>query len=155
MSSYGKGDVREAFLEIVNPDGSMTSDFLFEKYSESKGRDGGTEGLPTSYGEEAEVLTLTLADKANSLKLELIYCVYPDTDVITRTARLINEGEGDVKIRKLMSTQIDLDPGDYAFTTFNGAWAREMKRTDMSVASASLLIHLSRATHRTVPILLS
>lgn len=139
MSSYGKGDVREAFLEIVNPDGSMTSDFLFEKYSESKGRDGGTEGLPTSYGEEAEVLTLTLADKANSLKLELIYCVYPDTDVITRTARLINEGEGDVKIRKLMSTQLDLDPDNYVFTTFTGAWAREMKRTDMSVSSARLV----------------
>lgn len=139
MSSYGKGDVREAFLEIVNPDGSMTSDFLFEKYSESKGRDGGTEGLPTSYGEEAEVLTLTLADKANSLKLELIYCVYPDTDVITRTARLINEGEGDVKIRKLMSTQLDFDPDNYVFTTFTGAWAREMKRTDMSVSSARLV----------------
>ena len=139
MSSYGKGDVREAFLEIVNPDGSMTSDFLFEKYSESKGRDGGTEGLPTSYGEEAEVLTLTLADKANSLKLELIYGVYSDTDVITRTARLINEGEGDVKIRKLMSTQLDLDPDNYVFTTFTGAWAREMKRTDMSVSSARLV----------------
>ncbi len=139
MSAYGKGDVREAFLEIVNPDGSMTSDFLFEKYSESKGRDGGTEGLPTSYGEEAEVLTLTLADKANSLKLELIYCVYPDTDVITRTARLINEGEGDVKIRKIMSTQLDLDPDNYVFTTFTGAWAREMKRTDMSVSSARLV----------------
>ena len=54
MSSYGKGDVREAFLEIVNPDGSTTSDFLYTGYSESKGRDGGTEGLPSSYGEDAD-----------------------------------------------------------------------------------------------------
>ncbi|MBQ6016994.1 MAG: alpha-galactosidase [Clostridiales bacterium] len=139
MSSYGKGDVREAFLEIVNSDGSMTSDFLYESFSESRGRDGGTEGLPTSYGEDAEVLTVTLADKANALKLELIYCVYPDSDAITRNARLINEGEGDVKIRKLMSTQIDLDPDSYVFTTFTGAWAREMKKTDMSVSSARLV----------------
>lgn len=139
MSSFGKGDVREAFLEIVNSDGSMTSDFLYSGYRESKGRDGGTEGLPSSCGEDAEVLTVTLTDKENSLKLELIYCVYPDTDVITRTAELINEGEGDIRIRKLMSCQIDFDPGEYVFSTFTGAWAREMKRTDMSVSSARLV----------------
>ena len=139
MSSYGKGDVREAFIEVVNSDGSMTSDFLFESYSESKGRDGGTEGLPTSYGEDAEVLAITLADKENPLKLELIYSVYSDTDVITRTAKLINEGDGDIRIRKLMSCQIDFDPGNYVFSTFTGAWAREMKRTDMSVSSARLV----------------
>ena len=139
MSSFGKGDVREAFLEIVNSDGSMTSDFLYSGYRESKGRDGGTEGLPSSCGEDAEVLTVTLTDKENSLKLELIYCVYPDTDVITRTAELINEGEVDIRIRKLMSCQIDFDPGEYVFSTFTGAWAREMKRTDMSVSSARLV----------------
>ena len=139
MSSFGKGDVREAFLEIVNSDGSMTSDFLYSGYRESKGRDGGTEGLPSSCGEDAEVLTVTLTDKENSLKLELIYCVYPDTDVITRTAELINEGEVDISIRKLMSCQIDFDPGEYVFSTFTGAWAREMKRTDMSVSSARLV----------------
>ena len=139
MSSFGKGDVREAFLEIVNSDGSMTSDFLYSGYRESKGRDGGTEGLPSSCGEDAEVLTVTLTDKENALKLELIYCVYPDTDVITRTAELINEGEVDIRIRKLMSCQIDFDPGEYVFSTFTGAWAREMKRTDMSVSSARLV----------------
>ena len=117
----------------------MTSDFLYSGYEESKGRDGGTEGLPTSYGEDAEVLTLTLTDKDNYLKLELIYCVYSDTDVITRTARLVNEGDGDIKIEKIMSCQIDFDPGSYVFSTFTGAWAREMKRTDMSVSSARLV----------------
>ena len=139
MSSYGKGDVREAFIEIVNADGSFTSDFLYSEYGQSKGRDGGSEGLPSSYGEDAEVLTLTLKDKENSLRLELIYCVYSDTDVITRTTRLINDGEGDIKIKKIMSTQIDLDPDNYVFTTFTGAWAREMKKTDMAVASARLV----------------
>ncbi len=139
MSSYGKGDVREAFLELVNADGSMTSDFLYEGYLESKGRDGGTEGLPTSYGEEAEVLTITLRDKDNGLKLELIYAVYPDCDVITRMSRLTNEGTDDIRIQKLMSCQIDLDPNSYVFSTFTGAWAREMKRTDMPVSSARLV----------------
>ena len=139
MSSYGKGDLREAFIEVVDPDGSRTSDFLFEKFEKSQGRDGGTEGLPTSYGEDAEVITLTLKDKDNGLTLELIYTVYSDTDVITRSARLINDGEADVKVEKIMSCQIDFDPGNYVFSTFTGAWAREMKRTDMSVSSARLV----------------
>ena len=139
MSSYGKGDVREAFIEVINSDGSLTSDFLFESFTESTGRDGGTEGLPSSYGEDAEVLTVTLADKENSLKLELIYSVYSDADVITRTAKLINGGDGDIRIRKIMSCQIDFDPGNYVFSTFTGAWSREMKRTDMSVSSARLV----------------
>ena len=139
MSSYGKGDNREAFIETVNSDGSMTSDFLYSGYEESSGRDGGSEGLPTSYGEDAEVLTVSLTDKENSLKLELIYSVYSDTDVITRSARLVNEGDGDIKIRKIMSSQIDFDPDNYVFTTFTGAWAREMKRTDISVSSARLV----------------
>ncbi len=106
MSSYGKGDVREAFIEIVNADGSFTSDFLYSEYGQSKGRDGGSEGLPSSYGEDAEVLSLTLKDKENSLRLELIYCVYSDTDVITRTTRLINDGEGDIKKRSVVFSAI-------------------------------------------------
>ena len=32
MSSYGKGDIREPFLEIVYADGSFTSDFVFDAY---------------------------------------------------------------------------------------------------------------------------
>ena len=31
MSSYGKGDFREPFVEMVHADGSATCDFLFEK----------------------------------------------------------------------------------------------------------------------------
>ena len=32
MSSYGKGDIREPFVEIVHADGSTTSDFHYESY---------------------------------------------------------------------------------------------------------------------------
>ena len=32
MSSYGKGDIREPFVELVHADGSMTSDFLYDTY---------------------------------------------------------------------------------------------------------------------------
>ena len=38
MSSYGKGDIREPMLEIINPDGSSTSDFRYEGYEQFKGK---------------------------------------------------------------------------------------------------------------------
>lgn len=38
MSSFGKGDIREPFVELTLSDGSMTSDFLFEKFEQGTGK---------------------------------------------------------------------------------------------------------------------
>ena len=131
MSSYGKGDIREPFVEIVHADGSFTSDFLFEKAEVIKGKKE-FETLPSSYGSEDEVETLevTLKDKQYGLTLILSYYVYEACDVITRSACIINDSNDKVTLKRLMSMSMDYDTPEYVFTTFNGAWAREMKRTD-------------------------
>ena len=136
MSSYGKGDIREPFIEVVHADGSYTSDFLFEKADIDKGKEE-YRTLPGSYDENNAVdhLCVTLRDHQYSLALELHYYVYEDCDIITRSARLINEGSEEIKLTRLMSMQLDLDEPEYVFTTFTGAWAREMKRTDTRVIS--------------------
>lgn len=136
MSSYGKGDIREPFVEVIHGDGSYTSDFLFEKADISKGKEE-YKTLPSSYDEKNEVdhLCVTLRDRQYSMALELHYYVYEDCDVITRSARLVNESSEEIKLTRLMSLQLDLDTPEYVFTTFTGAWAREMKRTDMHVIS--------------------
>lgn len=131
MSSYGKGDVREPLIEVVHEDGSSTSDFIFENAEISQGKEE-YQTLPGSYDEtnHVEHLCVTLKDRHYDLTLELHYYVYEECDVITRSARLINESGGKVKLLRLLSTQIDFDTPEYVFTTFRGAWAREMKRTD-------------------------
>lgn len=136
MSSYGKGDIREPFIEVIHEDGSYTSDFLFEKAEISTGKEEFCT-MPGSYDEKGEVahLCITLKDRQYLLGLELHYYVYEDCNVITRSARFINESGAQVKLMRLMSTQMDFDTPDYAFTTFNGAWAREMKRTDMRISA--------------------
>lgn len=133
MSSYGKGDIREAFIEVVHADGSFTSDFLFEK-AEISNEKIELENLPTSYDDEGEVqqLCVTLKDKQYDLILELYYSVFDDCDVITRSARLINSSKETVKLLRLMSLQLDFDTADYTMTTFTGAWAREMKKNGYS-----------------------
>lgn len=136
MSSYGKGDIREPFIEVVHADGSYTSDFLYEKSEISTGK-AEFETMPGSYDEKNEVehLCVTLRDRHYGLVLELHYYVYAECDVITRNAKLINESGETVQLKRLMSTQIDFDTADYTFTTFNGSWAREMRRTDVKVRS--------------------
>ena len=51
MSSYGKGDIREPFVEILHADGSFTSDFLFEK-AEIRAEKEPLKTLPSAYFEE-------------------------------------------------------------------------------------------------------
>lgn len=103
-----------------------------EKFEQGTGKEE-FETLPGSYDESGEVewLGVTLRDKNSGVILELHYYVYEDCDVITRSAKLINESGDVVKLNRLMSLQLDLEPSDYVFTTFHGAWAREMGRTDV------------------------
>lgn len=131
MSSYGKGDIREPFVEVVHGDGSSTSDFLFENAEITKGKEE-YQTLPGSYDETGQVehLSVFLRDRQYDLCLELHYYVYEECNVITRSARLRNKSGENIKLLRLMSMQIDFDRPDYVFTAFHGAWAREMKRTD-------------------------
>lgn len=134
MSSYGKGDIREPFIEVTYADGSITSDFRFEKaeITEEKPE---FETLPGSYGEKVEHLCITLPERYHGLALELHYYVYEDCDVISRSAKLYNQGSETVKLLRLMSLQLDFDTPDFVFTTFHGAWAREMNPCPMRLLS--------------------
>ena len=136
MSSYGKGDIREPFVEITHADGSVTSDFLFVKASINDTKTP-LATLPSSYEEDgtAHELVITLKDKQYDLTLELIYSSFEDRDVITRSARFINTSSETVTLERLMSTQLDFEDNGYVFTTFNGNWAREMYRYDHQVSS--------------------
>lgn len=131
FSSYGKGDIREPFLELVYADGSFTSDFVYDSY-EIDGSKPEFPDLPGSYGEEGGVehLCLQLRERSGAATLELHYYVYPECDVICRNARLVNRGEEALWLRRLLSLQLDFPSADYVLTTFTGEWAREMKRTD-------------------------
>ncbi len=136
MSSYGKGDIRDPFVEIVHADGSFTSDFLFEDAEITQGKEP-VKTLPSSYDETGNVqrLCVTLRDRQYSLTLRLYYDVYEDCDVISRSAVLVNDSDEQISLRRLMSLQLDFDTPEYVFTTFNGTWAREMKRHDTRVIS--------------------
>lgn len=136
MSSYGKGDIREPFLEIIHEDGSFTSDFLFKDFTITQGKEPFLT-LPASYDEDNKVehLCISLYDKQYDMELELHYYVYEDCDVLTRSAKLCNCSDSQIKLQRLMSLQLDFTDADYVFTGFNGEWAREMHKSSNLVSS--------------------
>lgn len=140
ISSYGKGDIREPFVELVHADGSYTSDFLFESAQISKGKEE-FETLPGSYAEDGNVdhLKVTLRDADYDLTLELDYYIYEDCDVISRRSCLVNHSKSPVHVKRLLSTQLDFADKGYVFTTFHGAWAREMEKAQTQVCAGKVV----------------
>lgn len=149
MSAYGKGDIREPFVELIYEDGSFSSDFVYESSVRFEGREArdAEDALPASYDEKNQVehLCVTLKDNNSALKLELHYYIYEDCDVITRSAKLINDGENAVQIRRLMSCQVDFPTSDHVFTSFHGAWAMDIPGKNHSEGRNQRLLDLSRA----------
>ncbi len=136
MSSYGKGDIREPFIEIVHKDGGRTCDFSYDSATIANGR-AELETMPCAYDEnhEEEELIILLKDKQYDLNLELHYCCFAKQDVITRHAVFVNDSLDAVHVTRLMSTQLDFETDDFVMTSFNGAWAREMGRHDFRVTA--------------------
>ena len=140
MSSYGKGDIREPFIELVHADGSITNDFVYAS-AEIRAHKGQPDGMPGAYEEDdsAEELVITLKDAQYDMTLLLIYGVFEKRDVFTRAARLINESTETVSLRRLLSLQLDFEKPGYRFTTFRGCWGREMDRHDAFCDGAKLV----------------
>ncbi|MCR5665948.1 MAG: alpha-galactosidase [Eubacterium sp.] len=134
MSSYGKGDIGEPFVELEHADGSVTCDFLFEKAEIEKQKQP-LKTLPSAYdeGQDIEQLVITLKERSSDIRLVLSYEVYEECDCMVKSAKLINDSGETIKLNRLMSNQLDLARGRYAMTSFHGAWAREMQKHTVPV----------------------
>ena len=141
ISGRGTGDMRFPMIELMWEDGTNTVDFVYESHEilEKKNE---LDTLPSSYG-DAETLKIVLKEKVYDVYLELYYSVFKDSDVITRSCVLVNKTSTSVKIKRLMSAQLDIPGSGYTLTTFRGDWANEMNKHDTRV-SGSTVINTSR-----------
>lgn len=138
MSGYGKGDIREPFVEVVAADGSFTTDFVYES-DEIKSGKSELKTLPSSFGDDVEGLHVTFKDKNNGYTIVLSYYVFEKEDVITRTAKFINSSSATVSLRRLMSTQVDFNEAGLIVSTFRGAWIKEMQMVDTKVSAGKFV----------------
>ena len=123
-SENGKGDYRHSPIEVVMPDGTYVSDFVYSSH-EISDRAYRSKSLPTAYG-KAKCLIITLADKKYpDVLLKLSYTVFEDCDVIVRNTVLVNNCEQQVVVNKLMSFSLDLPSSYFDIVTLNGSWNKE------------------------------
>ena len=141
FSGLGKGDLREPMLELVNADGSRTSDFLYESHA-IDGEQPAGQPLPGAYSEDgkAEHLCVVFRDRNSGLVLALHYWVWADCDCITRACVLRNETDAPVRIERLLSMQLDLPRKDLSVTSFRGAWAREMSKYTVALPAGKYTV---------------
>lgn len=115
FSSNDAGDYRIPSIELVNEDGSYA---FVGKYHSHKIYPGKyrLETLPTLFAKEDEkvvTLEIVLVDEVTNVMVKLLYGVYYDKDVITRSAVLINGSNGTVQLQRFMSASIDFMTCDY------------------------------------------
>ncbi|MBQ7325960.1 MAG: alpha-galactosidase [Clostridia bacterium] len=123
-SGIGRGDYRHSPMELLMPDGTFVTDFVYDSHRIIDGAYT-TEALPTAYG-EAKTLEITLKDKKFSdISLKLNYVVFEECDVICRNVELINGNAEPLYIRKLMSLMLDLAEANYDMLTLDGDWGKE------------------------------
>ena len=92
------------------------------------------DAMPQSCG-KAQRLVVTMYDHSYDMELTLTYTVYAECDVITRQAELTNRSGKPVTILRLLSLSLDFDTDTRVMSTFNGAWAREMHRSDLPLTA--------------------
>ena len=87
-------------------------------------------GLPATYTEtddEAETLSILLADAVSGLKVIARYTVFAESGAVTRSLTLENAGSVPLTVTSLLSASVPLWRGDLDAVHLNGAWARERR----------------------------
>ncbi|MGR9048556.1 alpha-galactosidase [Halobacillus faecis] len=123
---YGKGDFRTPALILEEHKGASVADFRYKNHQFIKGKPK-LEGLPATFAgtSEAETLVVKLVDDRAQVEWDLMYTIFRDLPVITRSNRITNKGESSVTLKHSMAASIDLPDADYEMVHLSGAWARE------------------------------
>jgi alpha-galactosidase len=125
--AYGNSDFRYPAVEVEDESGSCLVIPKFKTYQIQKGKPP-LPGLPATYVEvpsEADTLVIQLCDEQLELSIFLLYTVYAERNVITRSAKLVNTGDKHLQIRRALSASVDFEGSRYEFLHLSGSWTRE------------------------------
>lgn len=122
FSSNDAGDYRVPSIELINPDGSYAFVGKYRSHSIYHGKYRYST-LPTLFAAENEpvdTLEIVLEDEVTHVSVKLLYGVYEDKDIITRSAVLCNGSNGEIRLQRLMSASLDFMTDDYDMIEFFG-----------------------------------
>lgn len=128
-SGVGRGDYRQTPIEAKMPDGSFSSDFLYDSHEIVRGCLP-MHSLPAAYDDEnaAQTLIIHMRERDRAVTLELYYTVFPASNVISRRCVIENNCEGDISLRRIMSMSLDMPDRGFLMHSFDGGWIKEAHR---------------------------
>lgn len=125
--AYGTTDFRQPSYQILQENGSRITNFKYKNYDIYKGKPS-LDGLPSTYvesQEEATTLEIILFDELINAEIKLLYTVYENLNVITRSAKFINNGKEQLNLSRALSANVDFFDSDFELVQLSGAWAKE------------------------------
>ena len=128
-SGVGRGDYRQTPIEAKMPDGSFSSDFLYDSHEIVSGCIP-MQSLPAAYDDEnaAQTLIIHMRERDRPVLLTLYYTVFPASNVISRRCVIENNCEGDISLRRIMSMSLDMPDRGFLMHSFDGGWIKEAHR---------------------------
>ena len=152
--AHGLGDYREDCIRIETKEGNMGLSLNYVSHSITPGKPM-LPGLPASFGNEKQCSTLEIVceDSHTGLCVVLIYTVFEDVDVITRSVKVLNKGKEAVYLTKVFSACLDMDNREFEAITLHGSWARErhIQKTPVGHGNFSVESMRGKSSHQNHP----
>ncbi|MBU5593693.1 alpha-galactosidase [Amphibacillus sp. MSJ-3] len=143
---YGSTDFRHPSISMKQENGSKITNFTYLKHKIVDGKPK-LENMPATYVEEdseSKTLIITLKDNLTNVEVELLYTIFTEFPVITRSVRVLNKGTETQIIEQLASLSLDLPDADYDWIQLSGAWARERNIKERSLQQGIQSIESTR-----------
>lgn len=141
--AWGNPDLRLPAFQFSYPDGLRITDLRYEGYRRYKNKRK-IDGLPALMDKNAECLELILADKRKNVQIRLIFSVFEQYNAITQSVKVINQGQENVTIEKLMSACFSFLDDQFEALTLTGAWGRECHVTRQRIRQGILSVDSMR-----------
>ena len=127
FATWGSADLRTPAFHAVYADGSTVTRFRYKGHRILKGKPSLC-GLPSTYvnsDDTCETLEIELFDDCKSVSAFLLYSVFEEKDIITRSVRIANGGKESMTLKTVESFCADFPNDNYDMISLYGAWARE------------------------------
>ncbi|WP_282709393.1 alpha-galactosidase [Ligilactobacillus sp. Marseille-Q7487] len=122
---YGTSDFGMSAIDVRCESEIYYLDFQYQDYKVKRYKKRNLD-FPTSYGNNAETLSIELLDVERNLKLWQNFTIFDDTAAIVKSIKLENVGEKKVNVNKCLSGVLELrNMPNHELVTLDGAWLRE------------------------------
>ena len=148
VSGFGTGDYRDSMVALLHEDGSRAAEFRFDSYEILDGSYK-VDGMPALYDTsvtKGETLIITMREVASEVWLKLYYGVYEKENIITRAAKIINKGQRNITVERLLSMNLDMMFFDPDMIYFTGRHAFERAPERVPVKHAKIEVGSVRGT---------